>query len=264
MRSVACGSAAPSPPTSCCGVIAALAAARSLRRSLHARRLDCPALFDACSTDPTLDEVQDELSRSFESDGTLSDRASPRLRDLRSEYQASRARMLSRLDDLMRRYEGMLQDRFVTEREGRYVVPVRSDAHERFPGIVHATSGSGSTLFVEPRAVVPMGNRLKMLEAEVAREELAIYGRLSVLLEDVLPSLEAAARALARADLRAAIAELAQDLALTFPALDDAPAMTLRGARHPLLALDALPPRGEAHSDAPDAPRRRSCRATSR
>ena len=54
----------------------------------------------------------------------------------------------------MSRYESVVQDRFVTEREGRWVLPVRSDAHERFPGIVHATSSSGATLFVEPRAVV--------------------------------------------------------------------------------------------------------------
>ncbi len=100
-------------------VATALSAARSLRRSLHARRLACPALYAACATDPTLDEAEDELSRSFETDGTLSDRASPRLRELRSEYHASRARMLSRLEDLMSRYEGVLQDRFVTEREGR-------------------------------------------------------------------------------------------------------------------------------------------------
>jgi DNA mismatch repair protein MutS2 len=221
-------------------VMRALAAARSLRRSLNAKRATCPALHEACSTDPTLDDALDELTRSFEDDGTLADRASPRLRELRSEYQASRTRMLSRLEDLMGRYEGVLQDRFVTEREGRYVVPVRSDAHERFPGIVHATSGSGSTLFVEPRAVVPMGNRLKMLEAEVTREELAIYARLSTLLHDVLPSLEAAALALARADLRAATAELALDLDLVFPVLDDAPTMDLKDARHPLLTLDAL------------------------
>jgi len=232
-------------------VTAALAAARALRRSLHARRDECPALFVACSTDPTLDDALEELSRSFEADGTLSDRASPRLRELRSEHQASRARMISRLEDLMGRYEGVLQDRFVTEREGRYVVPVRSDAHERFPGIVHATSGSGSTLFVEPRAVVPMGNRLKMLEAEVTREELAIYARLSSLLSDVLPSLEAARDALARADLRAAVAELAVDLSLTFPTLVTTPSLDLLEARHPLLVLDALPAPG-----ATGAPRR--------
>ncbi len=223
----------------------ALDAARSLRRSLHARRVTCPALHAACSSDPTLDEPLEELSRSFEGDGTLADRASPRLRELRSEFQTSRARMLSRLSDLMSRYEGVLQDSFVTEREGRYVIPVRSDAHERFPGIVHATSGSGSTLFVEPRAVVPMGNRLKMLEAEVAREELAIYARLSGLLSDVLPSLEAAGKALARADLRAATATLAADLDLTFPDVTDAPAMDLKEARHPLLALDMRASRKE-------------------
>jgi DNA mismatch repair protein MutS2 len=233
-------------------VMRALGAARSLRRSLSARRLTCPTLYEACATDPTLDEALEELTRSFESDGSLSDRASPRLRELRSEYQASRARMLSRLEDLMSRYEGVLQDHFVTEREGRYVVPVRSDAHERFPGIVHATSGSGSTLFVEPRAVVPMGNRLKMLEAEVTREEIAIYARLSALLEDVLPSLDAAAKALAKADLRSAIAELAFDLTLTFPILDRTPTLDLKDARHPLLVLDTLPPPGERR--APNAP----------
>jgi DNA mismatch repair protein MutS2 len=227
-------------------VAAALAAARSLRRSLHARRHAVPALHAACSTDATLDEPLEALARSFESDGSLADHASPRLRELRSEFQASRARMLSRLDDLMGRYEGVLQDRFVTEREGRYVIPVRSDAHERFPGIVHGTSSSGSTLFVEPRAVIPIGNRLKMLEAEVVREELAICARLSTLLADALPSLDAAEKALARADLLAAIARLAADLDLTFPVLDDAPMMELSEARHPLLALDALADKGKA------------------
>jgi DNA mismatch repair protein MutS2 len=131
--------------------------------------------------------------------------------------------MLARLEDLMTRYAPILQDRFVTEREGRYVIPVRSDTHERFPGIVHATSSSGSTLFVEPRAVIPMGNRLKMLDAEVQREEIAVYTRLSSVLSDVLPSIEACEAALARADERAATAKLATDLRLAFPSVTDEP-----------------------------------------
>jgi DNA mismatch repair protein MutS2 len=220
----------------------ALASARSLRRFLHARRGATPALERACATDPTLDDALEEIARAFDPDGTLSDSASPRLSELRGEHRAARGRMLSRLDDLMARHEGIMQDRFVTEREGRYVVPVRSDAHERFPGIVHAMSSSGSTLFVEPRAVVPMGNRLKMLEAEVIREELAIQARLSSLLSDVLPSFEAAAAALAHADVLAASAELAHDLGLAFPRVVDEPRLDLKSARHPLLVLDALPP----------------------
>jgi DNA mismatch repair protein MutS2 len=223
----------------------ALGAARALRRFLHARGSAVPALSAACGTDPTLDEPLAEISRCFDADGTLSDRASPRLGELRGEYRASRGRMLSRLEDLMTRYEGVIQDRFVTEREGRYVVPVRADAHERFPGIVHATSSSGSTLFVEPRAVVPMGNRLKMLEAEVVREEILVQARLSALLADVLPSFEAAANALARADALAAVAELAEDIGLVFPRVVPEPRLELLALRHPLLLLDALPPRAQ-------------------
>lgn len=220
------------------GIGRLLGAARGLRRFLASRRADAPALFAACSTDPTLDDLADEIAGSFEPDGTLADRASPRLRELRSEWHAARQRMLSRMEDLMSRYEGVLQDRFVTEREGRWVLPVRSDSHERFPGIVHSTSASGATLFVEPRAVVGMGNRLKVLQADVTREEEAVYARLTTLVSDALPSVEAAARALALADVRSAIATLARDLALRFPEVVDEPKIEMRLARHVLLAMD--------------------------
>ena len=215
-----------------------LGAARALRRFLASRRADLPALFEACATDPTLDDLADEIDGCFEVDGALADHASPRLRELRGEWRAARQRMLSRMEDLMNRYEGIVQDRFVTEREGRWVLPVRSDAHERFPGIVHATSSSGSTLFVEPRAVIGMGNRLKVLEADVKREEEAVYARLTTLIADALPSVEAAAQALALADVRGATARLARDLDLTFPTVVDEPRLDLKRARHPLLALE--------------------------
>ncbi len=233
----------------------ALEAARALRRFLGARRSRVPALHGACTTDPTLDALAEELAAAFDPDGTLSDHASPRLKELRGEFHAARQRMLSRLEDLMSKYEAILQDRFITEREGRYVVPVRSDAHERFPGIVHATSASGSTLFVEPRAVIPMGNRLKVLEAEVQREEQAIYAKLSDRIGESLPSVIAAIDALARADVRAATARLAYDLHLGFPEITDEARLELRQARHPLLLLESAEPssaggHGEVRFDA--------------
>ncbi len=217
-----------------------LGAARALRRFLASRKAELPELFEACSTDPTLDDVADEISDCFELDGTLADRASARLRELRGEWHAARQRMLARMEDLMSRYDTVVQDRFVTEREGRWVLPVRSDAHERFPGIVHATSASGATLFVEPRAVVPMGNRLKVLEADVKREEEAVYARLTARLTDSLPSVEAATGALALADVRAATARLARDVNLVFPDVVDEPRLDLKRARHPLLALEMI------------------------
>ena len=225
-------------PSELRGIGNMLTAARALRRFLHARRATSPALYAACATDPTLDTLAEEVSGSFDADGTLSDRASPTLSRLRAERHAARQRMLARLEDLMVRYERVLQDRFVTEREGRYVLPVRADAHERFPGLVHSTSASGSTIFVEPRAVIPMGNRLKMLDAEVEREEIAVYTRLSMLLGDSLSSLDACRAAIARADVLAAIARLSEELALVFPEIVDEPRLDLRSARHPLLALD--------------------------
>jgi len=227
-------------PEELCGIARALEAARALRRFLSTRKARTPRLHATLTTDATLDALADELSSAFDADGTLADRASPRLKELRSEYHASRARMISRMEELMRRYEAILQDAYITEREGRWVVPVRSDAHERFPGIVHGTSASGATLFVEPRAVIPMGNRLKVLTDDVAREEIAVYTRLSALVEDVLPSVAAAVLALGQADLAAASAVLAEDLGLCFPVLSDQHEICLENARHPLLLLDGV------------------------
>ncbi|MBX3227791.1 MAG: Smr/MutS family protein [Labilithrix sp.] len=233
------GAAGVLAPTEIREVGKALEAAKTLRRFLANKKSRVPALHSACTTDPTLDALADELAAAFDPDGTLSDRASPRLKELRGEYHTARQRLLARLDDFMSKYEGIIQDRFVTEREGRYVVPVRSDAHERFPGLVHATSASGATLFVEPRAVIPMGNRLKVLEAEVQREEIAIYTKLSDRIGESLPSVIAAIEALARADVRAATARLAEDLRLAFPDVVDEARLDLRAARHPLLLLDS-------------------------
>jgi DNA mismatch repair protein MutS2 len=220
-------------------VIACLAAARGLRRFLHARRGRAPALDAACDVDPSLDEVERDLARAFDPDGTLADRASPRLGELRGERRAGRDRLVRRLEELIKKHEDILQDRFWTERDGRYVLPVRADAHERFPGIVHTTSASGATVFVEPRPLVEMGNRQKMLDAQVTREEQAVYAALSAKVADAAPAIADAARALAHADVRSAACKLTRELRLTFPEIPDGSAsIDLIGARHPLLALD--------------------------
>jgi DNA mismatch repair protein MutS2 len=217
-----------------------LASARVLRRFLHARRDRVPRLHGACSTDPRLDDVADEIDRCFDPDGTLSDRASPRLQELRGERQQTRARILHKLDDIMGRYAASLQDSYVTEREGRFVLPVRADSHERFAGIVHGTSATGHTLFMEPRVVIPLGNRLKMIDAEIEREENAVYAMLSARIGEVVDSVAAAEQALAHAELRSACARLAIDLDLSFPVVVDELVLDLVAARHPLLVLDGV------------------------
>ena len=221
------------------GVIAGLAAARTLRRFLQPRRERAPLLDAACTVDPSLEALERRLAACFDPDGSLADRASPRLLELRAERRAARDRLVRRLDELIKKHDDILQDRFWTERDGRYVLPVRADAHERFPGIVHATSQSGATVFVEPRALVEMGNRQKMLDAQVSREEEAVYAALSAAVAEQVDSLAAAAAALAHADVRGATVKLAKELRLGFPAIPEGEAeIELLGARHPLLALD--------------------------
>src|SRR5690606_1875992 len=91
-----------------------------------------------------------------------------------------------RLGELVRRYADVLQGSYSTEREGRFVLPVRADAHYRVEGIVLGSSGSGSTLFVEPREVTEIVNRLRLREAEVEREVARVLAELTALVHEPL------------------------------------------------------------------------------
>ena len=100
-------------------IAATLGAARAMRRFLSRRRESCPELHARCSTDPTLDDLQEELLRAVEPDGTLADTASPDLRKLRTEVANLRGRIVARLEHLLLKHADIVQDRFHTVREGR-------------------------------------------------------------------------------------------------------------------------------------------------
>ncbi len=224
-------------------VLAVLSAGQRLRKHLRAQREATPLLSLSCDVDPALDELVKELARSFDPDGGIADAASPRLSELRQEQRASRDRIVRRLSELLSKYSSLLSDSYWTERDGRYVLPIRADAHERFPGIVHGASAGGSTLFVEPRVIVPMGNRHKVLSAQVMREEELVLLRLTTLIGEQVDAIVAAEGALAHADLRAGCATLAVDLRLSTPIIPEATSaahIELSRARHPLLLLDGV------------------------
>jgi DNA mismatch repair protein MutS2 len=217
-----------------------LAAARVLRKFLANRRAILPALNAACPIDPTLDRLSDSLDEAFDADGTLADHASAELKRLRIETRNLRASLIGKLEELVHQHAELLSDRFYTLREGRYVLPVRSDTHERVHGIVHGASSSGATIFVEPRALIQQGNRLKLAEAEEQREVTRILASLSDEVRQQLPSARAAFEALLHADFKAASARLAKDLGLTRPVLSEEPFVQLREAKHPVLLLDGV------------------------
>ncbi len=183
-------------------------------------------------------ELLARLHRSFDSQGELCGKEYPLLEDLRRRKEALRARIRGTLDELLRDdgLGAMLQERFVTERNGRFVLPVKSSFRKGL-GIVHGTSQSGETVYVEPGAVVELHNDLTEAEHALYREERRILGELSDRVGrgrgPILRSLEAATRL----DLVCARVTFGRRIAGSLPAVQSEGILVVKDARHPLLAL---------------------------
>jgi DNA mismatch repair protein MutS2 len=189
-----------------------------------------------------LPAVRSTLARSFDPAGELLDTASPRLGGLRSAVRIAYDRLRRRLDALVgSELGGALQDPIITLRNGRYVVPVKSEARSRVKGIVHDASGSGATLFIEPLVAVELGNAWR--EAQLAEQEEVgrILDELSALIAANAEPLRESLSALARFDFWAAKAQLAADLDGARAETAARPEVILLGARHPGLAGRVVP-----------------------
>jgi len=217
------------------------AIARSIRTGLGARgslaRGDVPELAALAATiEPELDRIAGRIDSAVEEDGSdLRDNASPRLRQLRRELREGRARLTERLRKLARDPElrDHLQDDFVTERGGRPVLALRASARGAVPGVVHDSSGSGQTLFVEPFAVVDDSNRLREAESAEREEVTRILRELSVLVGAQVAELQTLVGAVAQLDLALACGALSRRWRGTIVLIQHN--VVLRGARHPLL-----------------------------
>ena len=183
------------------------------------------------------------LERVLADDGSVRDDASPQLRRLRRELRGAEAELIRLLERIMSRLESHQQvpDMSVTVRNGRYVIPVRREGRGAVGGIVHDTSGSGATLFVEPPAAVEEGNRIRELEIEEIREVdrilLEATDRISPFHDDLVASLEAIVMLdslYGRA--RYAIAYQCAHAELSTPSAGFA----IRNGRHPLLLAQGI------------------------
>jgi DNA mismatch repair protein MutS2 len=190
-------------------------------------------------------DAQPELARvlgeTFDAQGEIRDSVSPVLARLRRERSSLSEGARSAIEALMRSSElaPFLQDRYVTVREERYVVPVKASAKSMGLGIVHDTSRTGETVYVEPMALVAANNRLKVAELEIRAESRRILEELTARVAAAAPSLRATAEALVAIDVLAAAARLGVAYGGVAIALVDEPLVELRRARHPLLALRA-------------------------
>ncbi len=142
------------------------------------------------------------------------------------------------LDRLIKQHEmeTVLQDRYVTNREGRWVIPVKSGMQGFFPGIIHASSASKQTVFMEPDEVVPLNNRLRQIEVQIEEEIERILTELSSYLRTQLFGFQASFDVMLEADLRFAQGKLA-DILEALPVEFDERRLELHEVRHPLLVL---------------------------
>ena len=184
-----------------------------------------------------------QIERAVEEDGSdLRDDASPKLRSLRREIVRTRERAAERLRSLAQSADlrPSLQEDFVTERAGRPVLAVKSSARSSVPGIVHDSSGSGQTLFIEPFALVELHNRLRELSGDEREEVERILDELSTLVGGQADALADAVDALAAIDLALACGSLSRRWRGC--PVERAADVHLEGARHPLLdAATAVP-----------------------
>jgi DNA mismatch repair protein MutS2 len=165
------------------------------------------------------------------------DRASPKLGNLRADLRAAQVRLQQRLDGLLRSPElaRALQEPIVTQRGGRYVVPVKSEMRSAVKGIIHDQSASGATVFIEPLEILEANNALREAELAEKAEVQRVLDELSRRVEKDADELDTVVSALARLDLAMAKALLADALDCERPALDPDGRLDLIQARHPLL-----------------------------
>ncbi|RKH38995.1 endonuclease MutS2 [Corallococcus interemptor] len=209
------------------------------REALDERKERIPRLVEISKRLPFLEAMARRLDQCFEPDGTLSDRASPELKEARDRARGLHRRIKTRLDEMLHdlTFTSKLRENYYTLRNGRYVVPVVSNYRAEVDGIVHNASQTGQTLFMEPQVMVGLGNDLAIAQSEVAEEELKVLQELSKLVGRESTRILEGLEAVAELDEVEAIAVLSSDLDATTPTFVDVKELQLRSLRHPRLVL---------------------------
>ncbi|MDX9992389.1 MAG: endonuclease MutS2 [Anaerolineales bacterium] len=237
-----------------------LIAARELKKQLEKRASDLPRLADIATGLPTPSGLVEAISRTISDRGEVLDGASPKLAALRGEIRVAHERLMSRLQKYISDSAtvSMLQDALITQRDGRYVIPLRAEFKGRIKSIVHDQSSSGATLFVEPLAVVELNNKWRELQLAERDEIRRVLAGLCLQIGEQSEALLWGVEALALLDFSFARAKYAEEIRASEPIFIEKveskpaskktatdtpqpereyfPIINLVHARHPLLA----------------------------
>ncbi len=166
-----------------------LAGARQLRRLID-NQTDVPVLRELVSQLRTYPEIEQDIHRCIDERGKVSDRASVKLANIREQMRHVRDRIYQSLNNILQRQAQAIQEQVITQRSDRFVIPVKSPQKDAIPGIVHDTSMSGMTLYIEPHSIVNLNNQIRQYIRQEQAEEEAIRQILTEKIAEVKPDLE--------------------------------------------------------------------------
>ncbi|MEA3345324.1 MAG: endonuclease MutS2 [Chloroflexota bacterium] len=224
-----------------------LESGKRLKRTLTRLRDQFPRLADHAAGIEPCPQLIAEIARCINDQGEVLDSASDELARIRRDKNIAHQRLMDRLQGMISspKYTSLLQEFYVTERSGRYVIPLKAEFKGRIPGLVHDQSASGATLFIEPLSVVELNNNWRQLQLDEEKEIERILATLSEMVAQEGEFIRRTVNALAYLDMTFAKARYAEDTKAVEPqmipfrdAADEAhPGSTLRllQARHPLL-----------------------------
>lgn len=221
------------------GVLKSIRSIKSWRS--EAQSDDCLTVyFDALVPNKFL---EDKILSSITGANEVADTATDRLYDIRRNISAKSSKIRETLEKIVRSSMAkFLQDAVITQREGRYVVPVKQEYKGEIKGIVHGTSSSGSTLFIEPIAVLETNNEIRVLEEKESEEISRILAELSSLCGEFSDSILSSYKALISLDVIFAKAKFAYKTAAVMPSINSKGHIFLKRARHPLIPKRSVVP----------------------
>ena len=217
-------------------VAAVLRSSRMLRDYIRSNKLFDTVLDEIFERLLPDKKLEDRIARSIISEDMIADEASPALGDIRRKIRATNSRIKDTLKTYVNgSYSKYLQENIVTQRGGRYVVPVRAECRNDVKGLIHDTSSSGATIFVEPMAVVEANNELRMLEAKEAHEIERVLMEMSAEVSAISSQILLNYANITELAFIFACAELSRRMNACEPLICEERRIELIRARHPLI-----------------------------
>ncbi len=224
-------------------VLYTLESTRRLKKAVAALGPEYPIMVDMAGGIETMPRLEDAIATAISESAEVLDSASPALRSARVKIRSINNKIRDTLDSIVKsaQWSKLLQDPVVSLRNGRFVVPVKSEMRSQASGIVHDQSSSGATLFIEPMAIVELNNQLRQAVAVEEAEIERILTELSAAVAEQAAKIVRTLRAVTQIDYAMAKGKLSYQMDATAPELNTVGSLSMFGARHPLLGPKVVP-----------------------